>query len=256
MSQFSDAIIDSNKPREKTRNSVGSDFVRLTSEHTTVIRVLDKFPVVTWSHYVPKKHSAFPNANAGKGMSFMCPGRDVCPICEWNRQQRAESGKERPINLLNSRKVYTFNVIDRTQVVICPKCGMEYYEKNKSGFPEECSNPDCGASLVDVESQPRNKIQIFQKGIKVMEQFTALENEFGDVNTFDIKLDTMVNNDQTSTICVPKPPTKLNIKEILGGDWKENLYNIADVVKPMSVEDMNKILGGEDYYSVKKSLES
>jgi hypothetical protein len=252
MSQFSDAIKDSNKPREKTRTSAGSDFVKLTTEHTTVIRVLDKTPVVTWSHYVPKRHSAFPNANAGKGMSFMCPGRDVCPICDWNRQQRVEAGKEKPKNLLNSRKVYTFNVVDRTPVVICPKCSMEYYEKDKSGFPEECSNPDCGTSLVDVESQPRNKIQIFQRGIKVMDQFTALENEFGDVGTFDIKLDTRVTNDQTSTICVPKQATKLNLKEVLGEDWKEHLYKIEEVVKPMSVEDMAKILGGEDYYSVKK----
>jgi hypothetical protein len=42
------------------------------------------------------------------------------------------------------------------------------------------------------------------------------------------------------------------LKEVLGEDWKEHLYKIEEVVKPMSVEDMAKILGGEDYYSVKK----
>jgi len=250
MSEFSEAIKESTKPREKReRVSTGSDFIKLTPEHTTVIRILDSVPVISWSHFVPKKHVAFPNANAGKGMSFICPGRDVCPICDWNKQLRAK--EEKPKNLLNSRKVYTFNVLDRTPVVTCPNCGADYYE-TKAGFPEECSNPDCGASLVDVESGPRNKIQIFQKGIRIAEQFIAFEDEFGDINSYDIKLDTRGSGDQTSTICVPKPPTELNLDEILGENWQEKLYNIKEIVKPMDVANIQRILDGEDFYSVFK----
>lgn len=246
MSKFSDVIKDSNKPRSKREFSTGSDFIRFTPDHTTVIRILDSVPVISWSHFVPKKHAAFPNANAGKGMSFMCPGRDTCPICDWTKKQAAEGSK----NLLNARKVYTFNVLDRTPVASCPSCNVDHYEKNKSGFPEECN--DCGASLADIEAGPRNKIQIFQKGIRVAEQFISFEEEFGNVNSYDIKLDTRGSGDTTSTICVPKPPTELNLEEILGENWKDSLYNIKDIIKPMDSEKIKRILEGEDFYSVVK----
>ena len=204
---------------------------------------------MSWSHFVPKKHTAFPNANSGKGMSFMCPGMDICPICEWNKAQRAK--EHNPRNLLNSRKVFTFNVIDRTPVITCPSCGSEYYE-SKNGFPEECSNSDCNASLEGIEPAPRNKIQIFQKGVRIAEQFIAFEKEFGDVNSYDIKLDTRGTGDQSFTICVPKPPKALNLDKILGEGWKDRVYNIKEIVKPIEVGGIKRILDGEDFYTVVK----
>jgi len=251
MGDFSEVIKESNKPREKREFSTGSDFIRFTKNHTTVVRVLDKVPVVSWSHFVPKRHAAFPNANAGKGMSFICPGRDICPICDWNKKQLSSTG-EKPKNSLNSRKVFTFNVLDRTPVVTCTSCGSEYYEESNSGFPEECSNPSCGSSLVDCEAAPRNKIQIFQKGIRVVDQFISFESEFGEVNNYDIKLDTRGSGDSVSTVCVPKPPSDLNLDEIIGENWEEKLYNIKDMVKPMDPERITRILEGEDFFSTIK----
>lgn len=250
MGSFSETVKESTKPKEKgERVSTGADYIKLTSEHPTIIRVLDAKPVVSWSHFVPKKHSAFPNANSGKGMSFICPGISICPICEWNKQQKAKEDK--PKNLLGSRKVFTFNVLDRTPVVVCPSCGAEYYESS-TGFPEECSSDGCGTSLVDVEPQPRNKIQIFQKGVMVLNQFISFEEEFGDINSYDIKLDTRGTADQSNTICVPKPAVELDLEEVLGKDWQDQLYNIPERVKPMDVSNIERILGGEDYYSVFK----
>lgn len=249
MSRFSEAIKESTKQRE-TKLKTSSDFVKLTSEHTTVVRVLDEEPKIAWSHFVPRGHSAFPNANDGKGMSFICPGMDVCPICKWNNEQKAKADpKQKPKNLLNSRKVYTFNVLERTPVVTCPDCGVEHFEAKK-GFPEECS--DCGTSLVDLEPGPRNKVQIMQKGIRIAEQFIAFEDEFGDITAYDIKLDTRGTGDQSSTICVPKPPTDLDLEEILGENWQDQLFNIEDIVKPMDVAVIDRILGGENFYSVFK----
>jgi|GEM_PF-6980541 len=250
MGKFSDVIKDSNKPKSKKEFSTGSDFIRFTTDHSTIIRVLDEEPVISWSHFVPKKHTAFPNANAGKGMSFICPGRDTCPICEWNKKQVADAGGERPKNLLTSRKVYTFNVLDRTPVVACPSCSSEHYEKNRSGFPDECD--DCGASMAEVEAAPRNKIQILQKGIRVAEQFIAFEDEFGDIREYDIKVDTRGSGDNISTILVPKPPTEINLEEILGENWQDSLYNIKEIVKPRSAEQIGRILDGEDFFSVVK----
>ena len=250
MGQFSKIIKDSNQPKSKKEFSTGSDFIRFTPEHTTIIRVLDEEPVISWSHFVPRGHSAFPNANAGKGISFICPGRDVCPICDWNKQQVAKAGGSKPNNLLNSRKVYTFNVLDRTPVMSCPSCGVDHYEKSKAGFPDTCN--DCGTSLADVSGGPRNKIQIFQKGIRVAEQFISFEEEFGDINSYDIKVDTRGSGDNISTILVPKPPIELNLDEIIGENWQDTLYNIKDIVKPKTPDQMSRILGGEDFYTVVK----
>lgn len=250
MGQFSDVIKDSTKPKSKREFSTGSDFVKLSLDHTTMIRILDSTPVVSWSHFVPRKHSAFPNANAGKGMSFICPGMSVCSICEWNKKQVAALKGEKPKNLLNSRRVYTFNVLDRTPVLACSNCGLEHYEKNRSDFPDECS--DCGTSLANAEAGPRNKIQIFQKGITITKQFITFEEEFGDISSYDIKLDTRVDGEQVSTICVPMPPTELKLDELVGEDWQEKLYNIKEIIKPMDTDKMDRILGGEDFYTVVK----
>ena len=40
------------------------------------------------------------------------------------------------------------------------------------------------------------------------------------------------------------------MNEIVGEEWQERLFNIADVVKPMDVDAIERILNGEDYYSV------
>jgi len=98
------------------------DFLQLTDDHKTVIRVLDEKPHAFKQHYVPEGHKAFPNVNKGKGMSITCPGYDVCPICSWNKTQDKTS------RLKLSTK-FAFNVLDRTPVITCPKCNAEHYEK-------------------------------------------------------------------------------------------------------------------------------
>ena len=248
MGEFSEAIKESQQTRDTSKVTRSSDFIRLTKEHPSIIRILDSRPEIRWSHFVPKGHSAFPTANAGKGMSIICLGIDVCPICSWNKEQRANDPKTK--NILNSRKIYTFNVLDRTHVVTCPECKAEYYEA-KGSFPEECSNPECnGVSIVDVEAAPRDKVQIMQKGIRIADQFIAFEEEFGDITGYDIKLDTRGSGDQSMTTGIPKPPTDIDMDKVLGETWQEQLYNIQDIVKPMEVDSITRILKGEDYFSV------
>lgn len=246
MSEFGKTLDDSNK--RNTRARYGSDFVKVSSDHQTVIRILDSVPGVNWSHFVPKGHHAFPNANNGKGMSFMCPGWDECPICIWNRKQKKADPKTK--DTLNARKLYTFNVLDRTPVMTCPSCEAEHYEAS-GAFPGEC---ECGASLSEVESGPRNKIQIMQKGMRIVEQFKSFEEEeeLGDLREYDVKLDTRGKGSESMTTCVPKQKTSIDFAEVLGDDWKDKLYDIEQITSSLPTEAIDRILKGEDYYTVLK----
>jgi hypothetical protein len=247
MSEFGKTLDESNK-RPSTKAKYGSDFIKIGSEHQTVIRVLDAKPEVSWSHFVPKGHHAFPNANAGKGMSFMCPGWDTCPICAWNKEQK--KGDPKTKDVLNARKVYTFNVLDRTPVVTCPSCEAEHYESGNA-YPSEC---ECGADLSGVTPAPRNKLQIMQKGKRIIDQFKSFEEEpeLGDLKEYDIKLDTRGKGSESMTTCVPKQKSKLDLKKLVGEDWQSKLYDCKQIVAPLPAEAITRILNGEDYYTVLK----
>lgn len=247
MSEFGKTLDESNK-KVTTKTRYGSDFIRTTSDHQTVIRVIDDKPKVHWSHFVPKGHHAFPNANAGKGMSFRCPGWDDCPICAWNRQQKETNPTTK--DTLNARKLYTFNVLDRTPVVICPICGAEHYNL-VDAYPSEC---ECGVDLSKVDAVPRNRIQIMQKGKRIIDQFKSFEEEpeLGDLREYDVKLDTRGKGSDSMTTCIPKQKTVVDMAEVLGEGWEKKLYDVEQVISPLSADIINRILRGEDYYGVLK----
>ena len=247
MSEFGKTVDENNKP--KTKGKFSSDYVKTGSEHQTTIRVLDAKPEVIWSHFVPKGHHQYPKANAGKGMSFTCPGFEACPICAWNKGQRAKDAKTKDV--LNARKLYTFNVLDRTQVTTCPNCGAEHYESNNA-YPSEC---ECGADLTNVEAMSRNKIQIMQKGKRIVDQFKSFEEEpeLGDLRGYDIKLDTRGKGSESMTTCIPKQKTKVDIIETLGEDWEDKMYDIKQVTSPLPADAIKRIIQGEDYYTVLSS---
>lgn len=244
MSEFKDAVESSRVAKQKV--TFGSDYLRITDEHQTVIRVLDNKPEIRWSHWIPPNHHAFPSSNAGKGISIVCPGWDACPICEWNKAQKAKDKDTK--DLLRARKIYTFNVLDRTPVVNCASCSAEYYEIKGTGFPTSCA---CGENL-PTESQPRNKIQILQKGIRLIDQLIAFEDEpdLGEITGYDIKIDTRGKGGEAMSTCIPKQKSKLDLKKVLGEGWEDKKYNVAQVMSPLDTEKISKILGGEGYYNV------
>jgi hypothetical protein len=178
----------------------------------------------------------------------MCSGFDKCPICDWNKKQKVSDPKTK--DLLKARQIYTFNVLDRTPTVVCPECNVEHYgTRNK--FPEKCG---CSTDLSGVEVKPRNKIQIMQKGKRIVEQFEAFEKDtdFGSITTYDIKLDIKGKGSDSMTACIPKQPSNVDMKSLLGEDWEEKLYDVKKVVTPLAPEKVSRILNGESFYDVVK----
>lgn len=224
-----------------TQIRFGSDYLKLSDDHRTIIRILDDTPETFWSHFVPPKHNAFPDANKGKGISVNCPGRkNNCPVCAWNDTQEKE-------DQLRARKLYAFNALDRTPIITCPSCGAEHYDRVGSGYATMC---DCGESLKDIEPAPRNKVKILQKGIRIVEQLIAFEEEYGNVTSYDIKFDTKGRGQDSATTCIPKPQSALDLDEVLGAGWEEQKYDIKKTVEPLELDKMNRILQGEGYFDV------
>jgi hypothetical protein len=233
---FSETVQSSTASQNKSNVRFGSDFIRLNDEHKTIIRVLDEKPYMFKQHYVPEGHKAFPNVNRGKGMSITCSGWDTCPICAWNKTQLDKTNK------LKLSTKYAFNVLDRTPVIICPKCNAEHYERVGASFPTDCH---CGQSFNGIDPKPRNKIQIMQKGVKVMDQLVTFEKEYGALSGYDIKCDTRGKGKGAVTVCIPKPGTELDLSE-----WEPDKFNIEDSVKPLTAAQVNDILAGKNYFDV------
>lgn len=105
------------------------------------------------------------------GGSVLCLGED-CPQCEVNRTILAQTGD----NFKEAMKVQGFiwgsergavNVLDRTPVRVCPKCGKEIKAVN-GRMPDTC--PGCNNMVRDVEIKPLNVVKIFSRAATVFDQ--------------------------------------------------------------------------------------
>lgn len=232
---FGDVIDKSNK-----RIRASSDFVKLTSDRKIVLRVLDDTPVVCWQHFVSAGHKGFPNVNKGKGMGIICPGKDSCPVCKWNSDKTKEEQ-------IRSRKIYTFNVLDRSVVKTCPSCGEEFYGK-KNKFPAACT---CGESMSEIVPEPRNKIMLMQKGIKIADQIREIQEEFGeDLTDRDITIETRGSGNETSSVCIVDQASFIDFTAILGDDWENQKFNLGEVTAPYPIEVIGRVLNGESFFEV------
>jgi hypothetical protein len=219
-----------------------NDFIILSSSYRTIVRILDDTPVEQWSHWIPSGHKSFSKVNAGKGIGLVCSGFSTCPICEYNK------GRDKSDQLRN-RKIFTFNVLDRTLTKVCPDCKEEYYDIKGKGYPKTCN---CGTELPELP-EPRNQILLMEKGITIQEQLGEFEasSDVGPVMDYDIIMDTRGTKENTSVTCIPKQKSK-SIEEILGKGWEVNKYNLSEVTKPLSRKDALRVLNGEDFFSVVK----
>ena len=141
----------------------GSDtFLKITPGVPVTIQILDETSTVIDKHWMTDA--------AGRRVGIVCPGKDVCPICQRNAE--INYNREHPdyIPLQHRHRV---NVLDLTPVKRCPKCGATYPE---TASPTVCSVDGCGASLDGVQSEPLAEVKILERGRRLMEQFNNFQN--------------------------------------------------------------------------------
>ncbi len=160
-----------------------------------VIRILDT-ATEFFIHYVNRAY-------------VQCLG-DECPICENNRKIRYENPKDYSnISGYSSRSPrYVFNVLDKTQVKVCPQCESENNMGANSVYDAVCWK--CQTFVTDTESISSGKVKLLSCGITIVTDLSALHqsvtNEGGDilgVHNYDVALNTRVINGRKSTTPIP-----------------------------------------------------
>ena len=143
--------------------SLFDSFVKIQPDSSTVIQVLE--PHITqnniiWKHYIPQAL----RKSGKRGLPILCPGMDVCPIC----QRNAEIGRNREHpDYIAPQKRMVVNVLDRTISRECPLC-------HTINSTKECSY--CGFNLSDVAAAPTDRVKLLERGVTFFQQLNALED--------------------------------------------------------------------------------
>jgi ferredoxin-like protein FixX len=100
-----------------------------------------------WTHYLPGK------------ATIQCLGSE-CPICHSNKKIQAEHPDDYydVHGYYPSQKRHYINVLDRTEVKICPNCGYENSKDTVNKFNSSCIK--CGTIIVSAEEKVSNKIKV------------------------------------------------------------------------------------------------
>lgn len=133
---------------------------------TTQIRILDEQPFSRWTHWLPA-------ANAGKGVSITCIGKD-CPVCAIIKEDKANKAKK---PRFTSRKMHAINVLNRTD--------------------SEVQILDKGNGL-------------FEQIVGIIEE---MQDTNGDICNYDVKIRVSGADKDTTYVVIPCVPTVLTKEE-------------------------------------------
>lgn len=217
------------KTYTKKSNFRRTEFIELPlGQHT--IRILDAEPKVFDTHYT-------------HNITLLCLG-DECPICDNNRKLFAEYGKEAPNTqgFIPQRQLAYTNVLDRTVVKTCPntECQKDVKKLNLQ-FPPVC--PKCGASLVNAQPHPMNKVKVLSKGKRLYDQIEYWDKATLDENQTPIgvqnyDLDLLVLDPKaTPTVALGQNRDKVEIPE-------DALFNLDSAPIKLEPDEIRELLRG------------
>lgn len=160
MSFYDESAI--NEPNSRTKTNFTDTFLVLSPEYKSVFQVLTptitKEKNVMWKHYV----KAALRKSGQRGISIVCPGISICPICAKNALLNDRKHEE----YIAPQKRIVIQVLDLTPTKVCPVCESESYTP-------KCYS--CGYDLEEVEATPCNKVKLFERGTTLFQQLALLE---------------------------------------------------------------------------------
>lgn len=188
------------------------------------IRILDESPYEVATHYV-------------NGTYIRCLGEE-CPVCLNNKKIFKSNPQDyRKVKGYASRSTrYAVNVLDRTPVKVCPKCGAEV-KKIGNAFPSSCSAKTdegiCNQLLTNVKPTPLNKVKIWGWGSENQDRlagyYAANVDEDGtpiSLTKYDFSiLVTPAANDKKNI--TPSPDKSANDEVVVE---KEQLFDLTNCV--------------------------
>lgn len=134
-------------------------FIRFTPDYTVTVQILepDASKNILWQHFIPQARKK----DGGRGVSVQCPGIDICPICQRNKDLE----RDHP-DYIKPQKRHYVNVLDLTPRKTCPLCETVTYNSDKCSY--------CDSSLTDVEpSEPM--VKLMERGVELFRHIATVE---------------------------------------------------------------------------------
>lgn len=206
---------------------------------------------VIWTHYLPGK------------ATIECLGSD-CPICQSNKKIQAEHPEDyRDVHgYFASQKRHYINVLDRTEVKICPNCSYEVGKDITNKFPSSCIK--CGTIIVSVPEGVSNKIKVANISETTAAQLEAhnlsILGEDGTplgIENYDIQF--MVTQTgggpgkKPKKSITPVPAPDANDKIELS---KDDYFNLCNVVISLEPDEIMTLMSGvslKDIFAARKA---
>lgn len=235
------------------RRSWSDSFVRLSPQKPVVVQFLE--PEVrrsVWKHYIPQAL----RKSGGRGISIVCPGIEICPICQRNAELNDRDHPE----YIRTTKRYIVNVLDLTHKIVCPLC-------ENASVGKTCDY--CGTDLSDVEPQ-EPKIKLLEGGKRLFTQLNTLEEtntsvydpdsplldpEVIDYNGFEpgdeiplglthypVKI--VVSNAEHPRDRVPTPIPAGAANDLDWRDYQDKLIDPDDVYLKLETSEIRELLSG------------
>jgi hypothetical protein len=186
-----------------------------------------------------------------------CLGED-CPICENNVKILAEFSEDKAYRKHPqwnpASQLHAMNVLDRTSVKICPKCGAEVLKVGNT-FPASC--PACNAFITTVSVTPVNKVKLLSKGKEFVDQIIAFLSMNLDTEGNPIPLQSYNIGISVDTAGKPTPGALVNQNDDVTNLYTaEDLWDLESAVMKMDREELINMQNGvavKDIFNARKS---
>lgn len=217
-----------------------TQFLPLTGGNYTV-RILDQAAICLYTHYINKA-------------TVECLGEE-CPICSNNQRLILENPKDfRDVPGYSSRtRRYLVNVLDKTLVKKCPKCGTDNYDLSAAGTT--CYS--CSELLVSVVPEPSNTVKILAKGVQVFDQLNSIDmsilNDNGEpigLTNYDLVL--RVTGSGNKRIVTPIPMSG-SVEPVDPGLEKFDLAKVTIKLTPEEMLDLQRGVSLRDLFAARKA---
>lgn len=145
--------------RGKQFKSWDETMVRFTPDYPVTVQIVEPSASDNyyWQHYIPNAK----RSQGGRGVPVRCPGIDVCPICQRNKDLE----RDHP-DYIGASKRWFVNVLDLTPRRECPLCENNTYAKLQCDY--------CDTSLAEVEPSPPT-VKLMERGKEFFDHLKVID---------------------------------------------------------------------------------
>lgn len=226
----------------RTRKRTSSDYVKFEEGYRVVLRLLEDKSRVTWTHWLQE-------ANAGKGLSAICPNTDKVKICPVEKELDQLANDDPRFNERKRKPKYIANVLDRTPVTFHESCS----QVTPKGSGNKCIH--CGESVAKNTFTPLNKVKIlsggprlFRETLNGVEKLQQEELQLS-ITEYDIVFQTQGRGRDKRISAIPQTAEEFNDEWLVDPETNEpqRKFDLDTLSEPTTVEEIEAMMNGATF---------